>query len=199
MTRPNQNRRKQLVVDPRMQGKMVFRMAGLPAIAMAGIAAFTGVYCQTVMDEARMFDSDMPDLMPLIWLVIAFEVFAAGILIYHSLRISHTVAGPAYRLKKSLERIRSGDISFTVNLRKGDHLTDVRDELNLLLDWLRQHPPQGIAWPPSATATIAATATADAAEAADPATPPGTSTTGSRDGAEPDTAPSAAGSSPTAT
>lgn len=144
---------------------MVFRIAGLPAIAMAGIAAFTGVYCQGVMDDARMFDADMPDLMPLIWLVIVFEVFAACILVYHALRLSHTVAGPAYRIQKSLERIRSGDVSFTVNLRKGDHLVNLRDELNLLLDWLRQHPPQGVTVPPTA-GTTAATATPNAAGAA---------------------------------
>lgn len=171
MSKPTQNRRKQLVVDPRMQGRMVFRMAGLPAIAMAGIAAFTGVYCQTVMDEARMFDSDMPDLMPLIWLVIAFEVFAAAILIYHSLRISHTVAGPAYRIQKSLERIRSGDISFTVNLRKGDQLTNLRDELNLLLGWLREHPPEGVTVPQS-PATGSATRAPEVESAPAPAPTP---------------------------
>lgn len=167
MARSNHNRRKQLIVNPRMQGRMVMGMAALPAVAIAGIAVFTGVYCSHVMEEALQLDSELPDLMPLIWLVISFEVFSAGILLVSSLKISHTIAGPAYRIQKSLERIRSGDISFRVKLRKGDHLTEVRDELNRLLDWLQEHPPTGIE--PSAKAAATTTSVEPAAtDALDP-------------------------------
>ncbi len=135
-------RRKAWLINPAMQGRIVFRMTALPAAVLAGIAAFTGVYCSDVLSEARALDQELPDMMPLIWLVMAFELIAAGMLVMHALRLSHTIAGPAYRIAKSIERIRGGDFSFRVQLRKGDHLTELRDEMNLLLDWLQKNPPQ---------------------------------------------------------
>lgn len=136
-------RRTKWMINPAMQGRIVFRMAAVPAAVLAGIAVFTGIYCADVLGEARALDEELPDLMPLIWLVMAFELVAAGLLVMHALRLSHTIAGPAYRIAKSLQRIRSGDFAFRVQLRKGDHLTELRDEMNLLLDWLQQNPPHG--------------------------------------------------------
>ncbi len=136
-------RRKQLVVNRPMQGKLVLNMALLPAIALAGIAVFTGIYCSRLMDQAIAMDSELPGLMPLFYLVIAFELLAAVFLMANSLKISHKVAGPAYRICKALERIRAGDLAFTMQLRKGDHLTEIKDELNKLIDWLNENPPAG--------------------------------------------------------
>lgn len=135
------NRRKQLIVNRPMQGRMILNMAVLPSLALVGIAVSTGLYCNNLMQEAIALDSELPNMMPLFWLVIGFELVAAVFLLVNSLKISHTVAGPAYRICKSLERIRNGDLAFTVQLRKGDHLTEVRDQLNLLLDWLNANPP----------------------------------------------------------
>lgn len=168
-------RRKQLVVNRPMQGRLVLNMALLPAIALAGIATFTGIYCSRLMDQAIAMDSELPGLMPLFYLVIAFELLAAIFLMVNSLKISHKVAGPAYRICKSIERIRSGDLTFTLQLRRGDHLTEIKDELNKLLDWLNENPPAG-----SVTRQMAqqqqAQQTADAATATAAAQPPTTFT-----------------------
>lgn len=138
-----QNRRKQLVVNRPLQSKLILNIALYPALALAVIAIFTAVYCTRLMDEAMAADTDMPNLMPLFYLVISFELLAGIFLLGNSLKVSHKVAGPAYRICKSLERMRSGDLAFTVNLRKGDHLVEIRDELNKLLDWLNENPPAG--------------------------------------------------------
>lgn len=138
-----QNRRKQLVVNRPLQSKLILNIALYPALALAVIAIFTAVYCTRLMDEAMAADTDMPNLMPLFYLVISFELLAGIFLLGNSLKVSHKVAGPAYRICKSLERMRSGDLAFTVNLRKGDHLTEIRDELNKVLDWLNENPPAG--------------------------------------------------------
>lgn len=137
------NRRRQLVVNRPMQGRLILSMALAPALLLTALAVFTAIYCTWVMDEALATDADVPNTMPLFYLVLGFELLGGFFLLFHSLRASHRVAGPAYRICKSLERIRSGDLAFTVNLRKGDHLTEVRDELNRLLDWLNDNPPPG--------------------------------------------------------
>jgi hypothetical protein len=179
MPKPTRNRRRKLIVNGPMQGRMMLNMALLPAVAMAVIAVFTAIYCSRLIGEAMEVDQDLPNLMPLFYLVITVEMMAAVIMFHSSLMASHRVAGPAYRICKSLERIRSGDLAFAVTLRKGDHLTEVKDEVNKLLDWLNQNPP------PGCTTRAMATAAGDdvpaiaperpAAPAAAPAEPAATS------------------------
>lgn len=163
-------RRKQLVVNRPMQGRLILNMALLPAIALGGIAVFTGVYCTRLMDQAIAMDTELPALMPLFYLVIAFELLAAIFLMVNSLKISHKVAGPAYRICKSIERIRGGDLAFSLELRKGDHLTTIKDELNKLLDWLNDNPPAGCVTRRMAAERKVDAAQADAASPASPTT-----------------------------
>jgi len=144
MASHHQERRKQLIVNKPMQRRLIANMALLPGIALAGIAIFTGIYVHGLMDPAIATDTELPNLMPLFYLVIVFELLAAVFLVANSLKISHLIAGPAHRICKSLEQMRSGDISFEVKLRRGDHLHEIGDELNLLLDWLNDNPPAGV-------------------------------------------------------
>jgi hypothetical protein len=143
MTGPSHNRRRTLVVNKPMQARLILGTALLPAIALAAIAVTTAVYCSRLINESVPIDGDQGSMMPLFYLVLAFELMAAVFLMYSSLKMSHRVAGPAYRICRSLERLRSGDLAFSVSLRKGDHLVEIRDELNRVLDWLNQNPPPG--------------------------------------------------------
>ena len=59
------------------------------------------------------------------------------------LRLAGRVAGPEYRLRRALQRIRTGDLGFRVNLRRGDLLAGLAQECNELLDWLNANPPRG--------------------------------------------------------
>jgi len=178
MAAHSQNRRRQLVVNKPLQGRLVLSMALFPAIALAVIAIVTGVWCTRIMDDAMTADAELPDMMPLFYLVIGFELLAGGFLAFTSLKVSHRIAGPAYRLCKSLERIRTGDLAFTVKLRLGDHLTEVADELNRTLDWLNANPPAGcITRSTAAAAAAAAPPPAPAAPGATADTAPEPATT----------------------
>jgi hypothetical protein len=154
----SQERRKTLVINKPLQGKMILGMALTPSLALAAIAVLTAVWCTRTMENAALEEAELPNLTPIFYVVVAFELVAAVYLMVNSLKISHRVAGPAYRICKSLERIRSGDLAFTVNLRKGDHLTEVRDQLNLLLDWLNENPPKGCTTRKQAASTATSTA-----------------------------------------
>jgi nitrogen fixation/metabolism regulation signal transduction histidine kinase len=182
MPKRNTERRKQMVVNRPLQGRLVLNMALLPAIALAGIAAFTGIYCYRLMDQAIATDTELPALMPLFYLVIVFELLAAIFLMVNSLKISHRVAGPAYRLVKSMQRMRTGDLAFSVQLRRGDHLTELRDELNKLIDWLNDNPPPGcITRSQAARADLERLAAAEAAMAESDTTAVATGPTGEFD------------------
>lgn len=160
------------MINKPLQGRLMAKMTLLPGVVLAGIAVFTAVYVTRAMNHATATGSELPDLMPLFYLVIVFELLAAVFLLANSLKASHLVAGPAYRICKSLERIRSGDLAFEVKLRQGDHLTEIRDELNLLLDWLNANPPMGAATRrPAAAAATAEPRPAPTARAGSPRLP----------------------------
>lgn len=168
-----QERRKKIVINKPFQSKLVMNIALFPAIALGLIAVVTGIWCSNALEQAIATDRDMPNLMPLVYTVISFEVLAGVFLLLNSVRVSHRVAGPAYRICKSLERIRSGDLAFAVKLRTDDHLTEVADEMNRLLDWLNDNPPSGCV-------TRQMAAEQQAAEAAEQPTAATTETAGAR-------------------
>ncbi len=63
-----------------------------------------------------------------------------GIIIFFgavSIFISHKIAGPLFRLKKSLDRITEGDLDVVIKLRKWDDLKDLAEHINMLVAELR--------------------------------------------------------------
>jgi methyl-accepting chemotaxis protein len=54
-----------------------------------------------------------------------------------SIFITHKMAGPVYRLKKSLAEVSSGNLDIIIRLRKKDDLKDLAEGLNLVIDDLR--------------------------------------------------------------
>jgi len=54
-----------------------------------------------------------------------------------SVFISHKVAGPLFRLKKSLIRVTQGDLDVVIKLRKWDDLKDLAEHINTLIEELR--------------------------------------------------------------
>ena len=60
-------------------------------------------------------------------------VFAAILLFcVLSVYVSHQVAGPAYRIKKGMQKILAGDLTSSIYLRRRDDLKDLAECTNLL-------------------------------------------------------------------
>jgi methyl-accepting chemotaxis protein len=67
-------------------------------------------------------------------------VISAMILILlHSIRASHKVAGPLYRFKIVLEALKEGKIPAPIHIRKGDYLQEEADLVNEVLESLREN------------------------------------------------------------
>ena len=74
-------------------------------------------------------------LLPtLIGVDLAAFVLSALLMLFHT----HRIAGPAYRLKRTLQQVISGSPPRRIRLRKGDYLTELADAVNDLLLALRQ-------------------------------------------------------------
>ncbi len=133
-----------MVVNKPLQGDLILKISLFPTLALAATTILLAVFCQKLTDEALLADIELPSLVPLLITVMGFVLVSVMFLLYNALKISHRIAGPIYRICKCIQRIRSGDASFEITLREGDHLEEVRDELNQLLDWLNENPPPGL-------------------------------------------------------
>lgn len=70
-------------------------------------------------------------LIPKIVILVAV-IFVAGIF------ISHRIAGPMYRIEKSAEAIRNGDLSVNFNIRKSDEMYETAVTLEEMVESLRK-------------------------------------------------------------
>lgn len=127
------NRRRMLLVNPVAQRRFVLSLS-LPVLL---VLLAVGTWIFWVQSNAYADAGALPSFLPLgIGLFVGILAFGAT-LVVQALRVSHRVQGAAYRLVKSMERIREGDLDFTVKLRNNDHLHDVAAELNRLMEWIR--------------------------------------------------------------
>ncbi len=140
----SKNRRKIIVVNKDVQRRIVLSVALLPTLSLTVATLIVAVFCRRLLGEAMQTDAHLPSLVPLFVSMLGFVVVSAAIVLHHALRFSHRIAGPSYRLIKSMERLRSGDVSFRVHLRNGDHLGEVADAFNQVLDWLERDPPPSV-------------------------------------------------------
>jgi methyl-accepting chemotaxis protein len=53
------------------------------------------------------------------------------------IRNTHRIAGPVYRLRKSFERVRDGDLDFVVSFRKLDRFHELAGEFSAMLESIR--------------------------------------------------------------
>jgi len=65
-------------------------------------------------------------------LLISPLIFILGLL------FSHRIAGPVYRISKTLEDISKGNLGLKIRLREGDELVDLADMINNLTDSLNK-------------------------------------------------------------
>ncbi len=81
-------------------------------------------------DAARMLLSLHTSIWPALTIV---TLLLAG----SSIFVSHKVAGPIYRLKRSLAEIADGNIQMTMKFRKRDELHDLAASVNLVIHEMR--------------------------------------------------------------
>ncbi|RMF39796.1 MAG: hypothetical protein D6755_13990 [Anaerolineae bacterium] len=86
--------------------------------------------------SAHMTISNVRDILlpTLIGIDLAAFVLSALLMLFHT----HRIAGPAYRLSRTLQQVVEGAPPAHVQLRKGDYLTELADSVNDLLQALQQ-------------------------------------------------------------
>jgi hypothetical protein len=124
-------------------GRLLRIVLLLPALVMCvGFGALV-VYCHSLLGDAaagRPVEVGSGGF----WLaIVGFFAACIAVVLLQSLRLAHRIAGPEWRLRRALRRIRAGDLGFRITLRRGDLLGGLAHECNELLDWLNANPPVG--------------------------------------------------------
>ncbi len=109
-------------------------VVGFMMIGLELIWNFYRVFSQRPVLIEPLF-SELAPMMPIIGLKVL--IYLAIVLIVSGV-ISHRMAGPVFKVEKSLGILGEGDLSHRVFLRKGDQMTDLRDAVNGMAGQLSQ-------------------------------------------------------------
>ncbi len=114
----------------------------VPIVGLAVAIFVLTAVCRLQLGAAAAGQAVPADLsLPVLSGTMLFAIGVVGML--HASRVAQRVLGPEQRLIESLQRLRTGDLSFRVNLRRGDLLTGLAVECNEVLEWLNVNPPRG--------------------------------------------------------
>ncbi|MDD4004308.1 MAG: methyl-accepting chemotaxis protein [Elusimicrobiaceae bacterium] len=101
-------------------------LAGFLMVALELVWSFSRVFSQRPVLIEPLF-TEMAPMLPVIGIKVL--IYLAIVLIVSGV-ISHRMAGPIFKIEKSLGVIGEGDLSHRVFLRKHDQMTDLRDAVN---------------------------------------------------------------------
>lgn len=123
--------------------KLVFILTVFPAVIL--VASILGVawFCRALLQEAERVDMELPGLLPLFLGVFGICLVSCLLVVLQGLRLQRRLAGPTLRVIAGMQRVRVGDLSFRIHLRRGDYLSEVAFEFNKVIDWLNENPPDG--------------------------------------------------------
>lgn len=132
------NKRRIFWIDNSFQLDFVKRVFGvmfLTSLIVLGLVIYFngGVTIIPVDNTRRAIGVTSEVLWPIIMLTVSITgIFSAVTVLYLSVRVSHRIAGPAYRMKKDIEEMMKGDWERSFQLRKSDSLKDLASSLRLL-------------------------------------------------------------------
>lgn len=160
-----QERRRIVVIDEKMQRRMIVAVIWPTTLSFAVTALVLVVLAIRMHTTAAEAGVMLENVGSSVAAVLVFLMAASAFGLFHALKLSHRVAGPAYRLRETLRAAREGDLGIRAHLRKGDYLTETADALNEFLGWLESHPPAAEqTTPQSAAEPTATTSEPDARE-----------------------------------
>lgn len=134
-------RRRQYIIKKGLQ----FRYIGL-VFALALLASIVTGY--TVFATGWiLLGEKLANVYPQGRLVLVFRTanlalirnlfFISPLIFVLGLLFSHKIAGPVYRIEKSIYEIAKGNLSLKIKLRKGDELWDLADIINSMTENIR--------------------------------------------------------------
>jgi hypothetical protein len=126
--------RKKIWID-RFQTQFCLRIAIYFSLYVVAVWAVIAI--QLNLDDLAQRLGPTPSIFARLvtWLSV---VVVAAAFTYDTVKYTHRIVGPLYRFRKTILAITAGEEVRLISLRKGDFLTDMRDEFNEMLKALEQ-------------------------------------------------------------
>ena len=140
------NQRKNYFIKKDFQTKFILKFCGLIILAAIVSSALLFLYLSqrgtvtTAFVNSRLTiittaDYILPALIGTSLVAIFFITLATILTV---LFISHRIAGPLFRIEKSMEEIASGRLNFKIQLRATDEIQAMAEGCNKMMDSLRE-------------------------------------------------------------
>ncbi len=150
-------KRKQIVIDKKFQGKLVIR-ALIPLVILVILTAILSIVVLGRLESGFHFESTNELIAMLsqrlgnlfqssaelfsslrtytLLLLGLFLLIAGGYVVYIFLYISHRIAGPILRFKRTLGDILNGQLTTRIHLREKDEFKETADSFNEMIEAL---------------------------------------------------------------
>ena len=123
--------RKQLLVDPKVQGALVLRAVLYWAVCLITITLM--ILCwRIVTGPARLFYTHFDDMWFHFGPAVVASTLLLPLLIVDMLRLSNRFVGPLFRLRRAMRALARGEYVEPVEFRGGDFWQEIADEFNTL-------------------------------------------------------------------
>ncbi len=133
--------RKQLLVDPKVQGALVLRAVFYWFVCLLTISMMLLCW-RIVTGPARMFYTHFDDM----WFHFGPAVVASTLLlplvILDMLRLSNRFVGPLFRLRRAMRALARGETVEPIEFRGGDFWQDVAEEFNAVAARVQGNAPR---------------------------------------------------------
>jgi hypothetical protein len=136
----NGYKRRQLFVDPEVQGALVLKTALYWVMCVVAIALMLLCW-RIVTGPARMFHTHFEDMWFQFGPALLASFVVLPLVIYDILRMSNRFCGPLFRLRRSLRALARGEHVDPISFRDGDFWPEIAQEFNALLACLQRDVP----------------------------------------------------------
>lgn len=124
-------KRSQLIVKQAFQYSMIIEVMLVMFILLNIIVTVGYLIANSIDDTQRLMQ-----ILPI--MLVGLEMIGFLVVYKITVKTSHRIAGPLFVIERGLKRLEQGDLSNTLNLRKGDYFHEVTDQLNNTMESLRE-------------------------------------------------------------
>jgi hypothetical protein len=121
--------RKQLFVDPKVQGALVIRAVGYWFFCLLTMALAL-VLWRVWTGPARLFYLQFGEMWHWYGPAAIASLFVVPLVVIDIVRTSNRFAGPLYRLRREMRKLAAGEPVRAVKFRDGDFWMEFADEFN---------------------------------------------------------------------
>lgn len=139
------NRRKDYFIKKKFQSKVILKFCALVVLGalITGVSLYlmstetvTTAFVNSRLSIIRTSDYILPTLIGSSLISIALISIATAFVIMY---LSHRIAGPLFKMEKSVKEIGEGNLNLRINLRSTDEITEMATSLNEMKNNIREH------------------------------------------------------------